>query len=84
MDIQRDCCSSRLALTMTWMTVWSATHTVRFETLRLTLVGRLAGGSTICDSNHEQGLLERVLPGGTEQERLQNLLVESRSERGKT
>jgi hypothetical protein len=51
---------------------------------RLTLVGRLAGGSTISDGNHEQRLLKRVLPGGTEQERLQDLLVESGSERGKT
>jgi len=48
------------------------------------LVGRLAGGSTISDGNHEQRLLKRVLPGGTEQERLQDLLVESGAERGKT
>lgn len=48
--------------------------------IELTLVSRFAGGGSVCDADHQQGLLQGVGSRRAEQHGLQDLLIQAGSE----
>jgi hypothetical protein len=76
--------SSWFAFEMTWTTDSISPNPTDAWLDKLTLVRCLSSGCSIGDGDDEQRLLQAVLPGWAEQERLQDLLVERCAQRGKT